>query len=85
MGNRVWDQVVTLNVEFMERLHQAPVRFCEDSLPWPGQERGTVGDAVCTVESVDGPPTFTEQCRRGAPVMWGIAAARCSQRLKRQE
>ena len=34
------------------------------------------------VESVDGSPTFTEPCRRGAPVMQGIAAARCSRRLK---
>ena len=38
--------------------------------------------AVCSVEPVDGPPTFTDTCRRGAPVMRGIAAARCSQRLK---
>ncbi|MNI54571.1 hypothetical protein D3C73_1094690 [compost metagenome] len=25
------------------------------------------------VESVDGPPIFTEQCRRDAPVAWGMS------------
>ena len=61
---------------------QAPVRLCEDALPWPGEEHGAVDDAVCSVEPVDGAPTFIDECRRGAPVMRGIAAARGSQRLK---
>ncbi|AZD22436.1 Mobile element protein [Pseudomonas chlororaphis subsp. aurantiaca] len=33
------------------------------------------GDAVCPIESVDGPPTFAGQRRRGAPVMRKVAAA----------
>lgn len=41
-------------------------------------------DSVRSVESVDGAPTFTNECRGGSSVMWEIAAARCSQRLKRQ-
>jgi hypothetical protein len=34
---------------------------------------------------VDGPPASTDECRRGAPVTWGIAVARCSRRLKTQK
>lgn len=33
------------------------------------------GDAVCPIESVDGPPTFAGQRRRGAPVMRKVVAA----------
>ena len=34
---------------------------------------------------VDGAQTFTDQCRRGAPVIWAMAAARCLRRLKTQK
>ena len=61
---------------------QAPVRLCEGALPWSGEEHGATDDAVRAVEPVDGAPTFTGECRRGAPVMWKMAAARCSRRLK---
>ncbi len=37
---------------------------------------------VRVVEPVDGTPTFADQCRRGAPVMQEMAAARCSRRLE---
>ena len=39
----------------------------------------------CAVKSVDGAQTFTDQCRRGAPVIWAMAAARCLRRLKTQK
>jgi len=61
---------------------QASVWLHQGALPRPGEEYVADGYAVCAIESVDGSPTFTDLCRRGAPVMRGIAAARCSQRLK---
>ena len=64
---------------------QAPVRLREYALPWLGQEHCTTGDAVRAVEPVDGAPTFADQCRRGASVMWEMAAATCSQRLKKTD
>ena len=64
---------------------KAPVRLREDALPWLGQEHCTTGDAVRAVEPVDGAPTFADQCRRGASVMWEMAAAKCSQRLKKTD
>jgi len=63
---------------------QAPVRLCEDALPWSGQEHGATGDTVRAVEPADGAQKFTDERRRGAPVMWEMAAARCSRRLKTQ-
>ena len=48
---------------------QTPARLCEDVFPWTGQEHLENGDTVCTVESVDGPPTFADKYRRGTPVM----------------
>ncbi len=57
----------------------------QDALPWSGQEHGTTGDAVRAVKSVDGAQTFTDKCRRGTPVIWVIAAARCSRRLETQK
>ena len=70
----------------MLRVHLiAPVRLCEDAFPWSDQEHGATGDAICAVKSVDGAQTFTDQCRRGAPVIWAMAAARCSRRLKTQK
>ena len=52
---------------------QAPVRLCEGALPWSGEEHGATDDAVRSVEPVDGAPTFTDECRRGAPVMREMA------------
>jgi len=51
-------------------------------LPWPGEEHGTTGDTVRAVEPVDGAQTFTDECRRGAPVMREMAAASTSWQLK---
>ena len=65
--------------------NQASVWLCEDAVPWSGQEHGTTGDAVCVIKSVDGTQTFTDECGRDAPVIWAIAAARCSRRLEIQK
>ena len=35
--------------------------------------------------AVDGTQTFTDECGRDAPVIWAIAAARCSRRLEIQK
>ncbi len=49
------------------------------------QKHRAAGEAVCTVESVDGAPTFAEECRRGASVVVGkgrcevLAAAKNSE------
>ena len=40
---------IRAKVEHQYMGDQAPVRLCENMLPWPGQEHGTVGDAVCAV------------------------------------
>ena len=64
---------------------QAPVRLCEDALSWPGEEHGAVGNAVRSVEPVDGAPTFNGECRRGASVIREMAAAKCSLRQKTQK
>lgn len=47
-----------------------------------GEKPRSVGDTVCAVEFVDGPPIFIDECRRGASLMLGAAAAIYSQRLK---
>lgn len=47
---------------------QAPVRLCEDSLSWLGQEHSTTDHVVCAVEPVDGAPAVIERCGRGAPI-----------------
>ena len=57
----------------------------QSSLSRAGEEHGAVGDAVRPVEPVDGAPAFAGECRRGAPVMWEMAAERCSRRLKTQK
>lgn len=46
---------------------QAPVRLCDDSLSWLGQEHGATERAVCAVESVDGVGSY-KRYGRGAPV-----------------
>lgn len=61
---------------------QAPVRLRESALPRPGQEYGADGHVICPFEPVDGSPTFTGECRRGAPVMRGMVAARHSRQPK---
>ncbi|MCM7120871.1 hypothetical protein M8N52_23870, partial [Enterobacter hormaechei] len=61
---------------------QAAVRLHQGTFPRAGEEHCTTGDAVCPVEPMDGPPTFADKRRRGAPVMRKMAVARCSRRLK---
>lgn len=63
---------------------QMPLWLRQDALPWAGDEHRSVGIAVCTVGPVNGASTFNGECARGVPVMWEIAAARCSRRLKAQ-
>ena len=64
---------------------QAAVWLYQGAVPRAGEEHRSVGDAVRAVESVEGAPTVTDQRGRGAPVMRGMAAARCSRRLKTQK
>jgi len=64
---------------------QAAVWLYQGALPRAGEEHRSVGHAVRAVESVEGAPTVTDQRGRGAPVMRGMAAARCSRRLKTQK
>jgi hypothetical protein len=40
--------------------HQAPVRLCEGQVPVAGQDHDQSGDAVCTVQTVDGAQTTAE-------------------------
>ncbi len=62
---------------------QTAIWLHQGALPRIGQECRADGDAVCPVESVDGPSTFAGKCRRGAPVMRKMAAAMCSWQRKR--
>jgi len=64
---------------------QAAVWLYQGAVPRAGEEHRSVGHAVRAVESVEGAPTVTDQRGRGAPVMRGMAAARCSRRLKTQK
>lgn len=43
------------------------------TLPGPGEDHRTDGDAVRPVKLVDGAPTFAHQCRRGASVIREMA------------
>lgn len=75
---------VRAKVEHPFRVDQAAVRLHQGALPRTGQERRANGDAIGPVESVDGPPTFAVQRRRGASVMRKMAVASCSRQRKRE-
>jgi len=47
---------------------EAPVWFCEGSLPWSGEEYGADRDAVCAGQFVDGSQAIVALAGRGAPV-----------------
>lgn len=55
----------------MQYTRTPPAEFFDeaDSLPWLGQEHCGIGDAIRSVEQVDGTSIFTFGCRIGAPVI----------------
>ena len=44
-----------------------PVWLCKGALPWAQEEYGTVGDAVCTVQSLDGARQIARSAGMSAP------------------
>ena len=64
---------VGAKVEHLVSGDQAAVWLHQGALPGAGEEHRATGDAVRPVEPMDGTPTFTDECRRGALVMQKMA------------